>query len=307
MLKRSMQRIITYSLKDDFIKRLADFIETNYINQDLTRLALVFGGKRPALFLKRELAARLKRSFLPPRFFSIDEFVEYIVSKDLPLLKITDLDACYIIYNLAKEISEDILKDRKRFCQFLPWAREILAFIEQLDLEDIKLESLQNIQVKADIGYDIPESVNTLLKNIISIRERFHCVLKERTLYYRGLIYLMASQLVEQMSLQDFTDILFCGFFYLHKTEEKIIKHIYLKQKAKIFFQGDQDDWPVLKDLFEVFSCDIKPYTSEQPTYNLKIFSGFDVQSEACLVNNALRELENLDDTIVVLPNPENL
>ncbi len=52
-----MDKIITYDLADNFIDKLAEFVEENYLKQgrDISRLAFVFGGKRPALFLKKEL------------------------------------------------------------------------------------------------------------------------------------------------------------------------------------------------------------------------------------------------------------
>ena len=45
---------------------------------DLSKIACVFGGKRPALFLRRAISKKLKKSFLPPKIFSIDEFIEHI-------------------------------------------------------------------------------------------------------------------------------------------------------------------------------------------------------------------------------------
>ena len=95
-----MNQIYTYPLADNFIVRLADFIEENYLKpgKDLSRLAIVFGGKRPVLFLKRELARRIGQSFFPPAFFSIDEFVEYTVRKKERFQRISDMDLCYLIF-----------------------------------------------------------------------------------------------------------------------------------------------------------------------------------------------------------------
>ena len=47
----------------------------------IDRLAIVFGGKRPSLFVKRALSVKFKGSFIPPRFFSIDEFIAYTAGK----------------------------------------------------------------------------------------------------------------------------------------------------------------------------------------------------------------------------------
>ena len=46
--------------------------------RDLSRLCLVFGGRRPELFIKKDLARRIGKAFLPPRFFTIDEWMSYV-------------------------------------------------------------------------------------------------------------------------------------------------------------------------------------------------------------------------------------
>ena len=76
-----MNNVITYNFTEDFIVRLADYLEDNFIKKgrDLSRVAIVFGGKRPALFLKRELAGRVKSGFFPPQFFAMDQFIRHIV------------------------------------------------------------------------------------------------------------------------------------------------------------------------------------------------------------------------------------
>lgn len=304
-----MDKIITYSFGEDFIGNLAYFVEENFLkkNKDISRLCFVFGGKRPALFLKKELANRMKKSFFPPNFFSMDEFIEYVTAKKELFSKITDMDACFIIYNLTKKISPDILIKREKFSEFLPWAREILSFIEQLDLEDINIKSLKNIQKNAYIGYEIPESINTLLGNIITLRKAYHEILEERKIYSRGFTYLSASKIIKDLSFDEFDKILFCNFFYLHKTEKIIIKHLYDTEKAMLFFQGDENKWPVLKEISENFSCSIKPQKQFEPHYNFSLHSGFDTHSQVCMAREIIKNIENPDDTVIVLPDAESL
>ncbi|MFH1442086.1 MAG: PD-(D/E)XK nuclease family protein [Candidatus Omnitrophota bacterium] len=304
-----MQKIITYNLSDNFIDKLAEFIEENYLKQgkDISKLAFVFGGKRPALFLKKELSKKIGKGFYSPAFFSIDEFVEYTLSKKEIFSVINDLDACYIIYNLAKKFSPDVLTGRQNFSQFLPWAREILSFIEQLDLEDIQPEKLKNIQLKASIGYDVPENINTLLERIICLRQAMQEELKKKKSYSRGLIYLLASDSIEQADFSEFEQIIFCGLFYLHKTESNIIRSIYEKEKAVFFFQGSEQEWSVLGKTAKDFSISIKPPELKIPEFNLSIQAGFDVHSEACLVRQGLKKIKNPDDTVIVLPESGNI
>lgn len=337
-----MNNIITYNLSDNFIEKLGSFTEDNFIKtgKDLSKVAFVFGGRRPELFFKKELSQRLKKGFLSPRFFNMDDFVEYIINKKAPCRMMPDLDACYIIYKLAKEISPEILEGRETFSQFLPWAREILGFIEQLDLEDIKPDNLKNIQFKAEIGYDVPENINSLLKSIINIRGIYHSRLKEIPAYSRGLKYLLASEAINETSFDEFEQIIFCGFFYLHKTEKRIIKTLADCQKATLLFQGSASEWSILKKLSQDFQINITPEDKpdEKPLTKLFVQSGFDAHSQACLTRELLKKINGArpapksgileaavnahpcskeqdfgpqkyqpDKTVVVLPNPENL
>lgn len=304
-----MDRVTAFDLSDNFICRLARLIEDEYLAEgaDISRLAFVFGGKRPALFLKKELSRRIKKPFLAPRFFSIDEFVEYALAKSVRFNRISDLDACFTVYELAKDIAPDILRGREKFSQFLPWAREVLSFIEQLDLEDINIRSLKDVQLKAEIGYDVPENINALLGGIISLRGAYHLALEGKAALSRGLLYLTASRRIADADFGEFEQIFFCGFFYLHKTERCLIKTLLQAEKARLVFQGDPDDWPVLKRLSEELSVPIAPEHKKSPGYSLSVQAGFDVHSQACLIREIIRKIDKPDRTVVVLPQPENI
>ncbi|OGS21434.1 MAG: hypothetical protein A3J83_08460 [Elusimicrobia bacterium RIFOXYA2_FULL_40_6] len=311
-----MNRIVTYNFGENLIQNLADFVDKNYLqkNRDISRLAFVFGGKRPSLFLKKELAKRSGKSFFSPKFFSINEFIQYIVQKKDNYTALSDLDMSYCIYNIAKKAVPEILKGKEKFSQFLPWAEEILTFIDKLDTEDIQLESLKNIQFKAEIGYDVPETINKLLENIISIRNSFHKTLKENKTCSNGIICILASQYIKEANLDEFDDILFCDLFYLNKTEQTIVKELYDKGKGILFFQGSQKEWPILENNSKVFNTEIGPDFSVLKEGNraaIAIHSGFDVHSQVCLAREILKDLlkeeSNPEKTVIVLPDSGNV
>ncbi len=305
-----MNEILTYSFCDRYIDKLAGFIDNHYIKQgkDLSRLAICFGGKRPALFIKRELSRRIGGSFYPPRFFTIDEFVGYCLGKKEVVSGLLDLDNCYLLYQLAKTITPQVCKGRESFSQFLPWTREIIKFIDNLDLENIDNERLKNIEKNAQIGYAVPEDINELLKAIVVLREAYHAKLLKNKQYSRGLQYLKASEMIEDLSFDEFDQILFCNFFYFNQTEQILIKALYRQKKATLIFQGDQRKWPVLERISKNFACTItegeKP---EIPRFKLKLYSGFDGHSQMGLVRRILQKSDSLAETVIVLPNAESI
>jgi len=303
-----MSKIITYSFCESFIDNLARYLEENYIKKgkDISRLAIVFGGKRPALFIKRELAQRIKTSFYPPKFFTIDQFISYTVSQNEMFTSPQDLDSCYLLYKLAQEITPKILKGKETFAQFLPWTREILAFIDQLDLENVDDKALTSIEANAEIGYAVPEDINKLLSSVVALRQAYHKKLKKGKKYSRGFQYLRAAELIQDINFKEFDEILFCNFFYFNRSEEKVIKTLYEKNKATLIFQGDERKWPILKRLANRFDCTLKEGEQpDKPKFDFKLYAGFDAHSQVGMVREIIKKIKNIKDTVIVLPNPD--
>ncbi|HQP10003.1 MAG TPA: PD-(D/E)XK nuclease family protein [Candidatus Omnitrophota bacterium] len=307
---KGAEKIITYSFCDRFKDRLVDHIRKEYVEQGrpLDRLAIVFGGKRPALFMKRDLAKILRGGFYPPRFFTIDEFMEYIAQKSGPSRHTQDMDKSFLLYKLAQKVAPQILQGRETFAQFLPWIQELLKFIDQLDLENIDDASLQNIQANAEIGYDVPRDINRLLESVTALRRAYHQELEKNQTYSRGLQYLRASQVIREHDLEEFDQVLFCNFFYFHRTEEKVVKDLYRRGKATLIFQGDQRKWPVLERISKMFKAPItEGETPKTPGFSLHLHAGFDVHSQVGLVREILKKKSSSDQTVIVLPDPGHL
>lgn len=305
-----MNKIITYSFCEPFIDRLADYIVRQYASRDtdLSRLAVVFGGRRPALFLNRELSKRVRKSFYPPRFLSIDEFVSYTVQKKELFTSGQDLDQCYLIYQLAQKHAPEVLKGRATFAQFLPWTREILNFIEQLDLEDVADQRLANIEANAAIGYDVPEDINRILKHVIVLRAAYHEHIRNQRVYSRGLQYWRAGQLIEEIRFEEFDQILFCNFFYFNRSEEKIVQSLYKRGQATLIFQGDERKWPVLERISSRFLCAIREgETVPSPNFKLDLYKSFDVHSQVATVREILKKVKHPQKTVIVLPDADSL
>ncbi|MCX5781163.1 MAG: hypothetical protein NT145_00425, partial [Elusimicrobia bacterium] len=95
-----MDQVINFPLGDNIILGIADHIEKEFIktNKPLDRCAFVFGGRRPSLFLKRELGLRISSAYLSPKFFSMDEFVEYLAGKTNDFVLLNEMESTYKLY-----------------------------------------------------------------------------------------------------------------------------------------------------------------------------------------------------------------
>ena len=302
-----MERIITYNFSENLIENVASLLCDNFLKEgnDLSKVACVFGGKRPALFLRRELARKIKGSFLPPRTFSIDEFIDYTIADNAGAARISELDAAYTIYSLAKKHVPGLISGRKDFGDFLPWAREIISFIEQLDLEDIPSSALKTIQKSAAIGYEIPDNINHLLQHIIKLRDLYHETLIAKGVLSRGMRYRRAANSIKKVSLEEFEAVFFCNFYYLHATEQRLIKDIYDRKKGFCIFQGSQDNWSVLEKNSKQLNSVIRPKIEALVQHEFNLYQGFDLHSQVCLVREILGKVSKKKDTVIVLPQPE--
>ncbi|MCA9408545.1 MAG: hypothetical protein KC733_07640, partial [Candidatus Omnitrophica bacterium] len=301
-------QILTYSFCEPYIDNLISFIDENYLKKggDLTRLGIIFGGKRPALFVKQKLSKRLGRTFYSPSFFTIDEFMAYIIRKKENFTAVQDLDNSYLVYRLAQELTPDLLQGRESFAQFLPWAREILAFMDQLDLEKVSDNVLKNIEANAQIGYAVPEDINRLLQRIIVLRQACHQIFVEKKNYARGFQYYRASQIIDDVKFDEFDQIIFCNFFYFNRCEEVVAKKLNRQNKAALVFQGDQRKWPILNRISKSFQCSLlEGEEPEQTKFNLHLYSAFDAHSQIGQVREILKTIKNIDNTVVVLPNAD--
>ena len=305
-----MNKIVTFTFCENFIDKLTGFVEDNFVrpNKDLSRVAIVFGGKRPALFFNRALARRIGRDFHPPQYFTIDEFMSYVVSKQESFSATQDLDQCYELYLLAQKSAPHLLKGREEFAKFLPWIREIIQFIDQLDLENIDNSALNNIKANAQIGYDVPQDINELLKSIVVLRNAYHQTLTTKRVYSRGLQYRRAAQVIDKVTFAEFDQILFCNFFYINRCEEMVVKSLYDRNQAILIFQGDERKWPVFKRISKIFAHPIvEGKDVATPQFQLKLHAGFDGHSQVCLVRDILTKIKNPQDTVIVLPNPDTI
>jgi len=302
-----MKKIITWNFNENFIENTAEYIVKNYPGRDLSKLAVVFGGKRPALFLKQRLSQIIKNVYYPPRFFNIDEFFEYIFSKKEKARRIDELDACYRIYLIIKEKMPELLNLPVGFPGFIAWAREILGFIDEVDSEQIGEKTLKNIENNADIGYEVPENINKLLSNIVTIRNTFHAQLEKDKLFSKGMLIRSASQYIKEISLDEFESVIFCGFFDLSASAKRIISHLIKNDKAVLLFQSSDRAWPQFMELSAYFNSKIEPETNYEPDYTLKIYSGFNMHSQVGIVREIIKGLKDVENSVIVLPDANAL
>lgn len=299
--------VATIGFADAFIASIAERLagEAAARDGDLSRIAVVFGGRRPALFLARDLGARLGRGFFPPRCFTMDGFMEHSLRALSPRRPIPALDAWHIIYRLTRDFAPGMLEGRRAFSRFAVWAREIAAFIDELDIEDVAPETLAAVQEGAALGLDAARGVADLIEKISAIRDGYHRALAERRAASRGLTYLLVSRGIGGLAFDEFDRILFCGLFSLHRTEERVVSELYRRGAADLYFQRGDEAWPSLDRLSKAIGAPIPPPgggAGREP--EIALWAGNDTQTQVGIVRGIVAGIPDRSETVIVLPDP---
>ena len=308
---------------------IIDFLAESLIKEDVAHTAdlswatIVTPGRRPQFYLRKALAGRIKKAFLPPSIFSIEEFIQHLAKKNTQLQAsqtshqpISLIDACFIIYKIIQNLKLPYFDWQKQleFEHFFLWARKIFRFLEELDKELVSERQLLNLQDNAQIGLPLPDYINQLLENINQIHKEFHRFLEEAQLTTSGFNYYRVAQSIDKICLDEFKKIYFVGFFALNACEKKIIKYLLNKDKAHLLWQRDEDKWSIFEELEEFFTLRPKIIKSEDTTRprrntisekdhpRIQIYEGFDVHSQVEAAREILLSLKDLEDTCIVLP-----
>ncbi|GHT51216.1 hypothetical protein AGMMS49990_05080 [Endomicrobiia bacterium] len=292
----------------DAVENIINFT-ADYIFKSNKKIALVGGSKRPFLFLKKKLSKKHSMAFSPPECFTNDEFIEKIIFDNTKLIKISDFEAAFVIFKIVKEEMPQLVNGNLSFASFMEWSFEIASFIEQLDLENVSEEKLKAVKANAEIGYDVPENINSLLKNIFKIRKRFHDSLEKSSQTTKGYSFLKVLSIESGVLAGHFDEIILMAPFYLHKTEIEIFKKLYDIGKLTVFICGSPKEYEVLERLYLEFGEPIPSIKSKNNRYKLNVYSAFDDQSQGSLLKNLISSYskEDLDKTVIIVPDSSML
>ena len=198
---------------------------------DYSRNLVVFPGKRPAHFLRRLLGKQVGHGFIPPRIYSIDNFVDFIYSEQLGLAhrELQAVDAVAILHEIY-------LSSPERFGgtsfdtldAFLPLGMKLFG-----ELEELKMAHLQERKLEEALGGVMLGSLRPLSNVYDSFYRRVN------TLKYctRGLKYSVVADFLSEEHLANFDTIILAGFFALTNAEMSMFQTLAKLDSVLYLFQ----------------------------------------------------------------------
>jgi ATP-dependent helicase/nuclease subunit B len=290
----------THNLIEEIVSQLSA------AGRDYSSSLVVFPGKRPSHFLRRGLAEKEGASFLPPRIFSMDEFVDTICGEILGhrKRKLEPIDAVAILYEIHRSSPHPLGK--KSFLDpdtFFPIGLKIYSDLEDLCIEGVLPRKVREIDSMA--GEKIPEPSARRLQSLSHFYEAFYQKIDEAHTSTRSSRYRDVSSSIGKVNLDAFQKLIFAGFFGLTGSEKEIFRSLRSREQTLFFFQeGFGLDLSELGIMPERKGVPGKPviHFYKSPDTHGQVFG------VGSLLKDKVGKGEQLDEkTVIVLPSPETL
>lgn len=295
------------SLTEEIISHLKDE------DSDYSSYLVVFPGKRPSHFLRKAISFKRKKSFIPPRIFSMDDFVDFLYEEKLGQgrKKLDSIDAVAILYKIHRELTAPIGGECFMSPEdFLPLGMKIFHDLEELLIEDIPLHKVREIEYLSD--EKVPFQTLKRVQSLTSFYENFYKEIEERHFSTRSLRYRTVSDRVDELNLRDFKKIVIAGFFALTVSEKRLFEGLLKRDNTLFIFQD-------AKGIKERLSKDLGLEVKDNEMTNLPppsdciyFYQSPDTHGQvfglARIIKEQMENDTNFDEnTVIVLPSSETL
>ncbi len=218
--------------------------------RDYSSYIVVFPGKRPSHFIRKALAGRERQSVIPPRIFSMDEFVDFVCEGVLKVVtrKIGAIDSVAFLYDIHREIDNSFGGDHFMTADsFIPLGMKMFGDLEELCIEGIAPGSVKGIEHMA-LDFQPEQSLQNL-RSLASFYDSFYKRLSAGNCSTRSSRYRIVSENIHECDLTGYDKIIFAGFFALTGAEKKIFKGLMDIDNTLFLFQQGRGIERMLKEL----------------------------------------------------------
>ncbi|HMD15006.1 MAG TPA: hypothetical protein VKI62_10300, partial [Bacteroidota bacterium] len=199
---------------------------------DYSRSMVVFPGKRPGHFLRKAIAERVRSSFLPPRVFSIDNFIAYLASDHLGIRRtmLEAEDAAALLFEIHSRGKHKFGGNHYRtFDTFFTVGLKLFG-----ELEEVMLTNLPARHIHATlkgIEYEKFQSFGTYY-------EEFYRAVEERNWMTRSMMYRSVADRIDEIDYSQYTQIIVAGLYALTTTERAIVTGLRRRENVLLIFQN---------------------------------------------------------------------
>jgi len=270
--------------------------------QDFSKHIVVFPGKRPAHFLRRALARRLGRSFIPPRTYSIDDFIDYVYREKLDVQRkeLEAIDAVALLHRIHNESPERIGGNSfESLDGFLPLGLRLFNELEELSMANVPQDMID--QKLAALTYGNSHLLSRFFNRFYQEAERgSYCT--------RSLKYKVVADRLREVDWNSFDGVLFAGFFALTTLEKSIFTRFLELPNTLFVFQKGKG----LKRHLDDIGVRPERIAGEEAGPDVHFYRNSDSHGQMFVLSNMLKQARDTgqpmnEKTAIVLPAAENL
>jgi len=226
MIKR-----IVLSPGDHLMETVASHLEPR--GKDFSAAAVVFSGKRPAHFLRKELALHAGGSIIPPKIFSVDEFILSLY-QHLHTEAVCDLDpidAVALLHHVHSGMNERLGGDYfASLDTFIPIGLKLFGELEELRLANHPERTLK--EVLSALTYN-------RMFSLAEYYTKFYECIAEQGYSTRAVRYTEVAAHITELDLSDYTQVVVAGLFKRTHAEQIIFTELEKRSNTLFVFQTD--------------------------------------------------------------------
>jgi hypothetical protein len=270
---------------------------------DFSKSIIVFPGKRPAHVVRKKLAERIGSSFIPPKLFSIDLFIDFLAGTHLQhrATPISEFDAAAILFELHTSLQENEKIGKEHFSAletFYPVGIKIYSELEELMMAQISPKRLNESIVSATMA-----SAHALAL----LYQPFYEELQRRGFSTRAQKYRLAADRISDCDLGVYEQIILAGFYALTPAEEVIFHHLLAQNNVTVLFQQGEG----IQRTLDRLKLHPEPEGNE-PETDHRFYESPDAHGQLFALNTVLEEnfpgpIIDSEQASIILPSSENL
>ena len=202
--------------------------------RDYSHTAIIFPGKRPAHFLRKELAACAGGAIIPPKIFSVDDFILSLYQQlhPEPVHDLEPIDAAALLHTVHQKLKERLGGDYfASFDSFIPIGLKLFG-----ELEELKLASLPDRKLEEELSALTYNRLFTLPEYY----SKFYALAATKGVTTRAVRYTEVAKHIFELDLSHYTQIIVAGLFKLTHAEKIIFDDLAKRSNTLFVFQTDK-------------------------------------------------------------------
>ncbi len=294
----------TLNTSDSIIKYLADYLLNEIGVDNFYDTVIVFPGRRPRFFLFKELAARIGKSYVPPKYYAMDDFIYELLFSFENFSVLDANNSAYKVFKLIRKSECAQILDTESFAASFDVAFDIYSLFNSSFMELVNADKFAvlagNWEKRGDMG--------TLLSDLRTAYCEFEKYMIIERRYCYGFIYKKIAEVLREIDFGK-KRFLFCDFFYLSKSEQEIFSYFASNAVSSfIFCIGKDFKNEFLENFGFLLSNKLRNISFENNGIkNFSFYRASGLHSEAAMLGKILEKIENFSDTLIVVPDSERL